>query len=167
MSIGAREIETYAVSAAAGFSEIAESLLGASATPADNVDVAISGSLMTAFVPVLSDDETIYVGISSSFEGAVRATRSFLGFEGDDPDPSDEDVADAVGELANMTAGTVLSELEGRSDLGLPVTLKHNARLALGAHSVRAFSVDGTRIEITVAPGPLRLDSAAQEAIAA
>ena len=155
------EIESYVTSAAAGFGEIAESLLGAATAPLPDGERLTASSRFSAFVPVLADDKTIYVGVGSSLAGAVTATRSFLGFEPADDDPSVEDVADAVGELANMTAGAVQRTLAeyGKSELGLPVTLQHEAQLALDRHVVRGVTVDETTIEITVGPGPLRLDA--------
>ena len=125
MTPSERDIESYIATATAGFGEIAESLLGAPSARLPDGERLTAATRFTAFVPVLANEKTIYVGVGSSLAGAVVATRSFLGFEPTDDDPSVEDVADAVGELANMTAGVVQRELAeyGKSELGLPVTL--------------------------------------------
>ena len=142
MTPSERDIESYIATATAGFGEIAESLLGAPSARLPDGERLTAATRFTAFVPVLANEKTIYVGVGSSLAGAVVATRSFLGFEPTDDDPSVEDVADAVGELANMTAGVVQRELAeyGKSELGLPVTL---AELEDSTRTDVAIDVDG------------------------
>jgi chemotaxis protein CheX len=59
----------------------------------------------------LSGDVVGSVALSLPWKTAERCVNAFTGAE----DPPDEDVCDAIGELANMIAGSAKSEIEGRS----------------------------------------------------
>jgi len=72
---------------------------------------------------------TASVQISGEWDGVVslntpgELARKFAGimFEIEPDEATDEDVEDAMGELANMTGGSYKSLLEGTCELGLPV----------------------------------------------
>ena len=72
---------------------------------------------------------TASVQISGEWDGVVslntpgELARKFAGimFEIEPDEATDEDIEDAMGELANMTGGSYKSLLEGTCELGLPV----------------------------------------------
>jgi chemotaxis protein CheX len=59
----------------------------------------------------LSGDVVGSVALSLPWQTAECCVTAFTGAE----DPPDEDVCDAIGELANMIAGSAKSEIEGRN----------------------------------------------------
>lgn len=59
----------------------------------------------------LSGDLIGWVALSMPWSTAERCVQAFIGVE----DMPDEDVCDAIGELANMIAGSAKSEIEGKS----------------------------------------------------
>ena len=77
-----------------------------------------------AYIPLVTEEESLHVGVVASRSGCALLTRALLGMEPDEEDPTHADVADAVGEIANMVAGGMqrrMSELFPLSQLGLPI----------------------------------------------
>jgi chemotaxis protein CheX len=96
------------------------------------MEVAVNGDNMTDSVPMVESISGV-IGLAGTHKGvlaihipnkvAMAITSSFLGM---DVDEMNEDVADAVGELANMLGGNVkaiLSENGRDIDLSLPSTI--------------------------------------------
>ncbi|MEE2961431.1 MAG: chemotaxis protein CheX [Myxococcota bacterium] len=76
-----------------------------------------------------------------TFPGALATKCAGLMFEVAPDEATDEDIEDAMGELANMTGGSFKSLLEGSCELGLPV-------VTIGAeYSVR---FPGSRVDCEV-----------------
>ena len=98
-----------------------------------------------AFAP----DERVVTGvvqITGDFEGAVslqlpeglahRAAQAMFGME--PPDVGDDEVADTVGELANMTGGNVKSAIGGHCTLSLPsVTSGRDYQVSVPGTAIR------------------------------
>jgi chemotaxis protein CheX len=84
---------------------------------------AIGDGRRGAYVPILSGDYSLHVGIVSDGAGCANLTRALLGM-GPDEDVSLDDVRDAVGEIANMVAGGVKTRITARGipvQIGLPI----------------------------------------------
>jgi chemotaxis protein CheX len=89
------------------------------------------------------------VTIELSAQVAVELTRVMLAFEEGDP-ISDEDVADAVGELVNMIGGNVKSLMPGPSVLTLPI-------VAAGRAAHASDAVEVARVDAIWAGEPVRV----------
>ncbi|MEZ5063417.1 MAG: chemotaxis protein CheX [bacterium] len=81
-----------------------------------------------AYIPLRSADQSLLVGLLGTESTCRKLARTLLGME-DEPegDPSDPDVADAVGEIVNMLAGGIQRRMNGndsRVELGLPIFVR-------------------------------------------
>lgn len=92
------------------------------------------------YVSLLADDDTYWVGLLSTPEGSRALTAAFLGMGGPD-EVTPEDVADAMGELANMLVGNMkplLSSDDANLTTGLPMFIRGQLNLntteTLAAH---------------------------------
>ncbi len=93
-----------------------ESMLQAGALPADPTTVLQDP--LTASVAV-NGDPTRTVTFSCSRQTGEAVARTMLAMD-DDEVVTDEDVADATGEIVNILGGNVKSVLSGTTKLGLP-----------------------------------------------
>ncbi len=87
----------------------------------DKLPVGSQGS----YIPVVSDNSAVHIGVVSNKEGCVELTRMLLGMEPDE-ELSQDDVTDAMGEVVNILAGavkTVLAEAFSNLILGLPIVI--------------------------------------------
>ena len=94
------------------------------AAPAD-LGLAKSGTNPAAYISVLSESNSMHLGLSASMQGCRTLTRAFLGIREKDG-ISEKDVVDAVSEILNILAGKVKSRLaprDGSLRLGLPIFL--------------------------------------------
>ncbi|MCP4676661.1 MAG: hypothetical protein GY854_14345 [Deltaproteobacteria bacterium] len=71
-----------------------------------------------AFVTLEDKEIIVRVGIAASAEGLDQISRALFCME-DDEDVPDDDVADAVGEVANTLSGKIVSHMD---DLGIDLT---------------------------------------------
>lgn len=96
------------------------------------MEISVSGNLHEQTIP-LADSISGVIGLAGTYKGvmaihlpnmvATAITSNFLGMEVDE---INEDVEDAIGELANMLGGNVKSILSERGrdiDLSLPSTI--------------------------------------------
>lgn len=106
-----------------------------------------------AYVPVLSGDHSLHIGVASSEHGCRVLTRALLGMEPDEV-VSPEDVHDAVGEIANMVAGGVKNKVVALgidAQLGLPIFIHgHIAQTSVSQTLVSAITLDGITVSVTV-----------------
>lgn len=94
------------------------------ATPTE-VGPAKSGANPGAYISVLSESNSMHLGLSASMQGCRTLTRAFLGIREKDG-VSEKDVVDAMCEILNILAGKVKSRLAARDNslkLGLPIFL--------------------------------------------
>lgn len=78
-----------------------------------------------AYIAILSDHNSVHLGLSASPSGLQVLARGLLGLRADEP-LAERDVTDGVCELMNIVAGKVKSHLSGRDGqlrLGLPMYL--------------------------------------------
>ena len=84
-----------------------------------------SGTNPAAYISVLSESNSMHLGLSASMQGCRTLTRAFLGIREKDG-ISERDVVDAMSEILNILAGKVKSRLASRDGslrLGLPIFL--------------------------------------------
>jgi Chemotaxis phosphatase CheX len=76
-----------------------------------------------AYVPWVSDDQSVQIGLITTPENCYQLARSLLGLTEND-ELTEEDMADAVREIVNILAGMSKSIIGGNvsaSNMGLPV----------------------------------------------
>jgi len=107
-----------------------------------------------AWLPIKAGKEPLHIGVLSSQQGCTAMTRSLLFMEPDEDDPSNEDMADAVGEIVNIIAGIMQRDLADEVpvfELGLPIfvageVVRHPSQEAANSDVV----FDGTSAKIVV-----------------
>lgn len=80
-------------------------------------------------VALVGQNESLQVGISSNAEGCETLARTL--FASDD-ELSEDDISDAMGEIANIVAGGVktrMAKLFGGLQLGLPIVMEGHVRV--------------------------------------
>lgn len=104
--------------------KVAESALGARIGGFDAV--VLPSTSLAAYVPVMTPGEALHIGIVVDDHAALVLARCLLD-AGDGGELSQDDVADAIGEIANIVAGAAkaaMSPTSGLIALGLPILLR-------------------------------------------
>jgi CheY-specific phosphatase CheX len=84
-----------------------------------------------AYVPLVGDSISAHIGVISNEEGCQKLTRILMEMD-DNENTAEEDVWDAMGEIANIIAGGVKSALTGNSanlKIGLPIVIEGHPAL--------------------------------------
>ncbi len=84
---------------------------------------AKTGTRPAAYISILSESNSMHLGLATSMQGCRTLTRAFLGVREKDA-VSEKDVVDAMSEILNIVAGKVKSRLASRDGslrLGLPI----------------------------------------------
>jgi len=119
-------LDTWLDELVATADEFAEGALGLEAAgERERVDRLPVG-LTTACVALVGERTMIQLGVSVTEGDAGRIAAAMLGIEEDDGALGCEDVADALGEVANVYAGGLKIRMEGRAPqlaIGLPMVL--------------------------------------------
>jgi hypothetical protein len=120
------------------------------AAPADMV-LPKSGTNPAAYISVLSESNSMHLGLSAGMQGCRTLARAFLGIREKDG-ISEKDVVDAMSEILNILAGKVKSRLgprDGSLRLGLPIFL-------VGQIQVTA-NMDRAVCDVEMGPVPCQL----------
>ena len=118
-------IDLYRIAA-----DIWAALLGMELKPNPASDSHDPDQLVVNASVQIAGDWTGAVSVQCSHAAAVRAAAAMFAMEPDEV--TDEEVADTVGELANVAGGNVKSELGGTCQLSLPsVTTGRDYRLSI------------------------------------
>jgi hypothetical protein len=106
-----------------------------------------------AYVPVLSGDYSLHVGVVSDDKGCASLTRALLGMASDE-EVSLDDIHDAVGEIANMVAGGVKTKVTARGipvQIGLPIFIHGHIESGAGTQAiVSQMKFDDVELYITI-----------------
>ncbi len=103
--------------------ELAETSLGTEDIQIVRQSQEITGSF-GAYIPLILEEGAIHVGVIASQENCIALTRMLLWMEPDEEDPSPSDVADSIGEIANILSGGIQRRMVKDypfSHIGLPV----------------------------------------------
>lgn len=109
--------------------------------------------LNSALVALVSESASVQLGVASTDEGCRQLAGALLCLEPGEEELSDEDVADAVGEIANIVAGQVKRTIGGPGSsmkLGLPLFVH-------GKVETSSDTVETAAADITVGPVPVTL----------
>jgi hypothetical protein len=104
-----------------------------------------------AYIAILSDRNSIHLGLSSSSAGLHALARGLLGLRADE-NLTERDVVDGVSEVMNIVAGKVKSYMSGRDGqlrLGLPMYIPSPIANGPGMETLSA--------EVRLGPVPCRI----------
>jgi chemotaxis phosphatase CheX-like protein len=137
--------------AAASAQEIASGPLGASRLSwAGASDQKLPANLCGIYIPLLSDEYALQLGLLATRDVCTTLARALLGdIDGTEPMESDADVFDAVGEVTNMIAGQVKVLLADRLALkvGVPLALRGRVFPLGGSQSIHgSLAVDESAV---------------------
>lgn len=104
-----------------GLSETATMALGIEAPDAYARGETLAHDLVGTVISLQADVGT-QVGLFSSMEGCEHLARCLLASSPDDPPLSEEDTADALGEVLNITVGAAKSRMD-RAGVSCKITL--------------------------------------------
>jgi CheY-specific phosphatase CheX len=135
ITAAATEIATYALS-------------WPGAVVRDPVGLEATTSMIGAHIPLVGAGRAFDLALVSSFDGCRALARAILCM-GPGPTVTDAEVADAIGEIVNMLAGSMKRRLSGLAadlTLGLPIFihgyLQPSDRLSVLALPIRFGTVD-------------------------
>ena len=120
------------------FKEVALELAGTSLRFDESVtplsDASMCGVQPSAYIAILSEQESVHLGISTTPEGVRVLTRAMLRIRADRP-IEDADAVDGLSELLNIVAGKVKSRMTKRDGvllLGLPIFISGHTHPGAG-----------------------------------
>ena len=100
-----------------------------------------------SYIALVGETTSLQIGLSASPEGCQALARAFLAMEAGEPDLPDGDVADALGEMANILAGDVKRRMAGRDPalkLGLPIVVRGRVDTSERLETLTAALLVGT-----------------------
>lgn len=87
---------------------------------------AMPADMTGSLIALISEDVSVQLGFFATQESCKLFTRQLLMMEPDEEDPTEEDVTDALGEIVNIAAGVVKTQMNDAHPsiiLGLPICL--------------------------------------------
>jgi len=126
MSMGSIDLGEWMGSLAQAADDIARGALG---WPGCRVsqEPCVPAPICGAYVPLIDGNASMQIALLSDDEGCHMLARALLGLAPGEPPLPSADVADAVGEIANMLAGGLKRRMQGRIGslaLGLPIFIR-------------------------------------------
>jgi hypothetical protein len=110
-----------------------------------------------AYVPLSSSDSVVQLGIVAERLHCEAMSRALLGMPEDEAFGSDGDVADALGEIANMVAGSAKTRMNERIPdivLGLPLCVNGRIECQGAEQATTEFTFGTTRARLVVLRAP-------------
>lgn len=107
-------------------------------------------ALFGAYVPLVAEGCRVQIGIVAEWEACKAVASALLGMEPE----SESDVFDALGEIANMTAGLVKTRMNERVpglNTGLPLCVSGQVQRSAGVEQGGStLFIDQTRVNVRV-----------------
>jgi len=149
----AQDLDRWVGSIGETMTETSELLGLGTCTPREALDGLPSG-LAGAHMSITGSTGAIHLGVLAPLAAHQQIAKRMLAMEIEDEDLPVGDLADAVGEIANIIAGGVKSALSEWDDdlrLGLPVFIEGNIERSAGvaARTLR-FDIDGAQVSVVV-----------------
>jgi hypothetical protein len=136
------ELSEWLIAAAESAQHLATRALNASTTTWEECgDAALPSDLCGVYIPLINDDLALHLGLLARRDVCNHLANSLLGMTPDEALDSDEDVFDAVGEIANLVAGDVKDRVRaaGNVTLGVPLALQGKVFPAAGSQSLQGI----------------------------
>ena len=93
----------------------------------DDVGTVASTEFTGAYIPLVTGNNSLHIGLASCKNGCQAFTRALFGMKDEEDDAPESDVADALGEIVNIVAGGIqirLAEALPTIHLGLPIFVR-------------------------------------------
>jgi chemotaxis protein CheX len=106
---------------------LASTTLGLEVTPDADGPAPRGSPAEGSYVALVGEGTSLQIGLSASPDGCQRLSRAFLAMPEEEGDLPEGDVADALGEMANILAGDVkrrMAERDPALKLGLPIVVR-------------------------------------------
>ena len=119
-----RSVDDWLDAAVSSAEELATVALGFEGASLVGKADKVAPELSSAMIALVSETASVQLGIATSRDGCQTLARALLAMEPDEADLPDDDVADAVGEVANIVAGQVKSMMSSTDTtlrIGLPL----------------------------------------------
>lgn len=107
--------------------EFASVALGIEQVAVNGVVAAMPSNQPIALIALAGSQSSVQLGLSASPEACQAISKMLLGMEMDEPDLESGEVADAMGEAANILAGQVkslMSCVDSSLNLGIPIFIR-------------------------------------------
>ena len=138
--MSAGHLETWLGAATDAFAEVASSTLGMEGARVEGTRTGYPSDGAGAAVAIIAED-SMQVGVFGTTASCQAFARALLGMGPDEEDLPESDMADALGEIVNIVAGSMKTRLKlGTAKLGLPLFVKGRIESGCGA-KVRVASV--------------------------
>jgi len=115
----------------ASATELAKTSLGFTTSRVVGKWDKLPNDMAGSWVALVGQGAAVQVGIASSLDGCYALARAFLRM-GDGDEIAEDDVVDALGEMANVIAGGVkrrMAKLDSSTRLGLPIVVRGRVEL--------------------------------------
>ena len=160
MTIAALSVEHWLSIAIEATAETVTGTLACTSFSITDRNAKMPGHSAGAYLPLLSGRELMNVGLLSSEDGCKALTRAMLMMEPEEGDPSDQDVADAIGEIVNIFAGVIKGKVAGEIpvlELGLPMFLTGKVTPREGDETaVASIQIDDVKADVVILRGTVR-----------
>ncbi len=136
------ELSEWRIAAAESVKHLATGALGATTATWEDCDqAALPSDLCGVYIPLMNDSLAVNLGLLARRDVCGHLAKSLLGMTPDEALDSDEDVFDAVGEIANLVAGDVKERVRtaGNVTLGVPLALQGRVFPASGSQSMQGI----------------------------
>jgi CheY-specific phosphatase CheX len=147
-----RTVDEWLDAAVSSAAELATVALGFDGAAFVGRREAMPADIKSAIIALVTDNVSVQLGIAATEEGCQRLARALLAMEPDEEDLPEEDVADAVGEVANIVAGQVKSVM-GAGD----ATIKIGLPLFISGKIDHSDDVESALADILVGSVPVTL----------
>jgi len=122
--------------------ELAVTSLGYEEGTLVSKDSTLKEEFSGSYIALVGDNTSLQIGVGTTREGCTRLARDLFALEPEDEDLSEQDEADALGELANVVAGGLKSRMSDHaSDMQLGLPLMFHGTIEAPKHSEVSISV--------------------------
>ncbi len=124
MSVTTATTQDWLDTVVAASKELAETALGFDGVEVMGMRETQVPTTGSALIALVGEESSVQIGLTSDNEGCQQIARALLAMEPDEEDLEEADVADAIGEVVNILAGQVKTEMSEKGfslNLGFPI----------------------------------------------
>jgi CheY-specific phosphatase CheX len=107
--------------------ELSTTMLGLSGVTAEAPEPKMPDSKFTSLISVIGNTDAVQIGVGGTMESCQLLVKALMGMEPEDENLPYEEITDAFGEIANILAGQVKTEINKKAPLdtnvGMPVLI--------------------------------------------
>jgi CheY-specific phosphatase CheX len=155
---GSATLSEWVTAAEVAAAEVATTALACSQVQLATHTFQPQQSLFGAYVPLVASDCQAQIGVVAEWQACQSLARGLFGMDPASELEADSDVADALGEIANMIAGRIKTRMNARVpglNTGLPLCVSGHVEPSTGAeHATLVLSFDGVLASVIVLLSP-------------